>query len=59
MIQPWPNLLHTTFQISEGLNESQNAGTQQKVQYLLTINLKEGRNLVVRDRSGIDFWNND
>ncbi|XP_067245434.1 multiple C2 and transmembrane domain-containing protein 2 [Chanodichthys erythropterus] len=38
--------------ISEGLNESQNAGTQQKVQYLLTINLKEGRNLVVRDRSG-------
>ncbi|XP_063053552.1 multiple C2 and transmembrane domain-containing protein 2 [Engraulis encrasicolus] len=24
----------------------------QKVQYLLTINLKEGRNLVVRDRSG-------
>ncbi|KAK7160158.1 hypothetical protein R3I93_007961 [Phoxinus phoxinus] len=38
--------------ISEGLNDSQSAPTQQKVQYLLTINLKEGRNLVVRDRSG-------
>ncbi|XDV28760.1 hypothetical protein PO909_031975 [Leuciscus waleckii] len=38
--------------ISEGLNDSQSALTQQKVQYLLTVNLKEGRNLVIRDRSG-------
>ncbi|XP_036417637.1 multiple C2 and transmembrane domain-containing protein 2 [Colossoma macropomum] len=32
--------------VSGGENKSQN------VQYLLTINLKEGRNLVIRDRSG-------
>ncbi|XP_051580121.1 multiple C2 and transmembrane domain-containing protein 2-like isoform X2 [Myxocyprinus asiaticus] len=38
--------------ISGGLNDCQIALAQQKVQYLLTINLKEGRNLVVRDRSG-------
>uniref|UniRef100_A0A8C1HDI7 Multiple C2 domains, transmembrane 2a n=1 Tax=Cyprinus carpio carpio TaxID=630221 RepID=A0A8C1HDI7_CYPCA len=35
-----------------GLNDSQSASAQQKVQYLLTINLKEGKNLVIRDRSG-------
>nr|XP_055030980.1 multiple C2 and transmembrane domain-containing protein 2 [Misgurnus anguillicaudatus] len=35
-----------------GLYDSQILHPQQKVQYLLTINLKEGRNLVVRDRSG-------
>ncbi|KTF96626.1 hypothetical protein cypCar_00003520, partial [Cyprinus carpio] len=40
--------------IPAGLNDSQNQGAsaQQKVQHLLTINLKEGRNLVIRDRSG-------
>ncbi|XP_056334371.1 multiple C2 and transmembrane domain-containing protein 2 isoform X2 [Danio aesculapii] len=38
--------------ISGGLMESQSAAGLQKLQYLLTINLKEGRNLVVRDRSG-------
>ncbi|XP_016376778.1 multiple C2 and transmembrane domain-containing protein 2-like [Sinocyclocheilus rhinocerous] len=40
--------------IPAGLNDSQNQGAsaQQKVQYLLTINLKEGRSLVIRDRSG-------
>nr|QEN96202.1 multiple C2 domain and transmembrane region protein 2a variant 3 [Danio rerio] len=38
--------------ISGGLTESQSAAGLQKLQYLLTINLKEGRNLVVRDRSG-------
>ncbi|XP_016103341.1 multiple C2 and transmembrane domain-containing protein 2-like [Sinocyclocheilus grahami] len=35
-----------------GLNDSQSASAQQKFQYLLTINLKEGKNLVIRDRSG-------
>ncbi|XP_043080926.1 multiple C2 and transmembrane domain-containing protein 1-like [Puntigrus tetrazona] len=35
-----------------GLNDSQSASGLQKVQYLLAINLKEGKNLVVRDRSG-------
>ncbi|XP_059420914.1 multiple C2 and transmembrane domain-containing protein 2-like [Carassius carassius] len=38
--------------IPAGLNDNQGASAQQKVQYLLTINLKEGRNLVIRDRSG-------
>ncbi|KAI2653593.1 Multiple C2 and transmembrane domain-containing protein 2 [Labeo rohita] len=39
--------------IPPGLNDSQSqfALAQQKVQYLLTINLKEGKNLVIRDRS--------
>ncbi|KAF4101412.1 multiple C2 and transmembrane domain-containing protein 2 [Onychostoma macrolepis] len=35
-----------------GLNDSQSASALQKVQYLLTVNLKEGKNLVIRDRSG-------
>ncbi|XP_016347768.1 multiple C2 and transmembrane domain-containing protein 2-like [Sinocyclocheilus anshuiensis] len=34
------------------LNDSQSASAQQKFQYLLTINLKKGKNLVIRDRSG-------
>ncbi|XP_073706261.1 multiple C2 and transmembrane domain-containing protein 2 [Garra rufa] len=40
--------------IPPGLNDSQSqfAFAQQKVQYLLTISLREGRNLVIRDRSG-------
>ncbi|KAL1256767.1 hypothetical protein QQF64_012312, partial [Cirrhinus molitorella] len=40
--------------IPPGLNDSQSqfAFAQQKVQYLLTINLREGKNLVIRDRSG-------
>ncbi|XP_051512806.1 multiple C2 and transmembrane domain-containing protein 2-like [Myxocyprinus asiaticus] len=38
--------------ISGGLSDSQISLALQKVQYLLTIKLKEGRNLVVRDRSG-------
>ncbi|KAA0714927.1 Multiple C2 and transmembrane domain-containing protein 2 [Triplophysa tibetana] len=37
---------------SAGLSESHIGLPQQKVQYLLTIHLKEGRNLVIRDRSG-------
>ncbi|XP_051953305.1 multiple C2 and transmembrane domain-containing protein 2 isoform X2 [Xyrauchen texanus] len=38
--------------ISGGLNDSQISLALQKVHYLLTIKLIEGRNLVVRDRSG-------
>lgn len=37
---------------SASLSDSQVFLPQQKVQYLLTINLREGRNLVIRDRSG-------
>ncbi|XP_030621191.1 multiple C2 and transmembrane domain-containing protein 2 [Chanos chanos] len=37
---------------NSGASESPQSGVTQKVQYLLTINLKEGRNLVARDRSG-------
>ncbi|XP_056622605.1 multiple C2 and transmembrane domain-containing protein 2 isoform X1 [Triplophysa dalaica] len=37
---------------SSGLSDSHIGLPQQKVQHLLTINLKEGRNLVIRDRSG-------
>uniref|UniRef100_A0A672NJS9 Multiple C2 and transmembrane domain-containing protein 2-like n=1 Tax=Sinocyclocheilus grahami TaxID=75366 RepID=A0A672NJS9_SINGR len=47
-----PNLLLSTCQFPAGLNDSQSASAQQKFQYLLTINLKEGKNLVIRDRSG-------
>ncbi|XP_041966689.1 multiple C2 and transmembrane domain-containing protein 2 [Alosa sapidissima] len=37
---------------SSAVSLDQLVASGQKVQYLITINLKEGRNLVVRDRSG-------
>uniref|UniRef100_A0A672QVD8 Multiple C2 and transmembrane domain-containing protein 2-like n=1 Tax=Sinocyclocheilus grahami TaxID=75366 RepID=A0A672QVD8_SINGR len=39
-------------QLSVADIQNQGASAPQKVQYLLTINLKEGRSLVIRDRSG-------
>ncbi|KAG5273138.1 hypothetical protein AALO_G00148060 [Alosa alosa] len=38
---------------SSAVSLDQLVASGQKVQYLITINLKEGRNLVVRDRSGM------
>lgn len=55
-IQHWLSLLLSTCQFPAGLNDSQGASALQKVQYLLTINLQEGKNLVIRDRSGTDLW---
>uniref|UniRef100_A0A671KRD1 Multiple C2 and transmembrane domain-containing protein 2-like n=1 Tax=Sinocyclocheilus anshuiensis TaxID=1608454 RepID=A0A671KRD1_9TELE len=46
------SLLLSTCQFPAELNDSQSASAQQKFQYLLTINLKKGKNLVIRDRSG-------
>ncbi len=51
-----PSLLLSACQFPAGLNDSQSASALQKVQYLLTINLKEGKHLVIRDRSGTDLW---
>ncbi len=56
IIQHWPSLLLSACQFPAGLNDSQSASALQKVQYLLIINLKEGKHLVIRDRSGTVLW---
>ncbi len=56
IIQHWLSLLLSACQFPAGLNDSQSASALQKVQYLLIINLKEGKHLVIRDRSGTVLW---